>query len=74
MRNVMLSPHCSFCGRSHERVRHLLANDQDNAFICNNCIGKCASISRLISSSDDMITRLNHWIAGDGRKVMEERK
>lgn len=36
-------PHCSFCGRSEEKVEHLIAAPGDNVFICNDCVAICKS-------------------------------
>ena len=34
--------HCSFCGKSQDEVRKLIAGTQ--AFICNECIALCVTV------------------------------
>lgn len=37
--------HCSFCGRSRDDVRKLVANPLNEAYICNNCVDLCVQIT-----------------------------
>jgi ATP-dependent Clp protease ATP-binding subunit ClpX len=39
------SVHCSFCKKSSEEVRKVVAGP-DNVFICNECIGLAAELVR----------------------------
>ncbi len=40
---MRMNPHCSFCGKSAEEVRKLIAGP-DNIFICDECIDTCNGI------------------------------
>ena len=35
---------CSFCGKSQEQVRKMIAGTGNNVFICDECIGLCSEI------------------------------
>jgi ATP-dependent protease Clp ATPase subunit len=39
---------CSFCGRLVSEVKQLISspNGRESAYICNECVGVCASILR----------------------------
>ena len=35
---------CSFCGKSQEQVRKMIAGTGNNVFICDECIELCSEI------------------------------
>ena len=35
---------CSFCHKTEDQVRKLIANPDGNTFICDECIGICSEI------------------------------
>ena len=35
---------CNFCGKTQREVRLLIASDQSEAKICNECVGQCVAI------------------------------
>jgi ATP-dependent protease Clp ATPase subunit len=41
---------CSFCGRLHNQVENLVANEGNSAHICNYCIAKCVDLININSN------------------------
>jgi ATP-dependent Clp protease ATP-binding subunit ClpX len=39
----LMTPHCSFCGKSQQEVRGMVAGPKD-VFICNECNDLCTEI------------------------------
>ncbi len=40
-RQLALTRHCSFCGKSQNDVDLLVADPRDRVFICSDCIERC---------------------------------
>ncbi|MCY3271875.1 ATP-dependent Clp protease ATP-binding subunit ClpX, partial [Acinetobacter baumannii] len=37
-------PACSFCGRQHPEVAHLIESPLGEVYICNDCVGRAVQI------------------------------
>lgn len=51
----MSALHCSFCGKSADRVRQLIKNPNSQspaAYICNECVGVCVGILKTARDED----------------------
>jgi len=47
--------HCSFCGKSHNEVRKLVASPDGMTYICDSCVEICREIVRDVSSTKGSI-------------------
>lgn len=53
--NHRLSNSCSFCGKSKDKVKNLVADDGGNVFICNECLEQCNNIVQQTSQMEESI-------------------
>lgn len=53
--NHRVSNSCSFCGKSKDKVKNLVADDGGNVFICNECLEQCNNIVQQTSQMEESI-------------------